>query len=62
MVTGVISGHLQEMMGYVGYFTLVMAATIPSFLATWFAPFYHDDGSQPASGDAEGADGKTVPA
>ena len=36
MVTGVISGHLQEMMGYVGYFVLVMVATIPSFLATWF--------------------------
>jgi PAT family beta-lactamase induction signal transducer AmpG len=44
MVTGVLSGHLQEMMGYVGYFVFVMAATIPSFLATWFAPFHHDDG------------------
>ncbi len=44
MVTGVISGHLQEMMGYVGYFVFVMVATIPSFLATWFAPFHHDDG------------------
>ena len=49
LVTGVISGHLQEMMGYVGYFVFVMAATIPSFLATWFAPFPHDDGSQPAA-------------
>lgn len=48
MVTGVVSGHLQEMMGYVAYFTFVMVATIPSFLATWFAPFHHDDGSQPA--------------
>ena len=48
MVTGVVSGHLQEMMGYIGYFTFVMVATIPSFLATWFAPFHHDDGSQPA--------------
>jgi PAT family beta-lactamase induction signal transducer AmpG len=39
-----ISGHLQEMMGYVSYFTFVMAATIPSFLATWFVPFHNDDG------------------
>jgi len=62
MVTGVISGHLQEMMGYVGYFVLVMVATIPSFLATWFAPFYHDDGSQPKTEPDLDADGKTVPA
>ena len=58
LVTGVISGHLQEMMGYVSYFVFVMAATVPSFLATWFAPFHHDDGSEPAAG----ADGKAVPA
>ena len=60
MVTGVISGHLQEMMGYVAYFGLVMVATIPSFIATWYAPFYHDDGSTPAAGID--TDGKTVPA
>jgi PAT family beta-lactamase induction signal transducer AmpG len=40
MLTGVISGHLQQALGYVGYFTFVMAATIPSFLVTWFAPFH----------------------
>jgi MFS transporter, PAT family, beta-lactamase induction signal transducer AmpG len=45
MVTGVLSGHLQEMMGYVSYFVFVMVATIPSFLACWLAPFHHDDGS-----------------
>lgn len=44
LVTGVASGHLQEAMGYVSYFALVMAATIPSFLACWFAPFPHADG------------------
>jgi len=41
MVTGVVSGHLQQALGYVHYFWLVMAATIPSFLVTWFAPFHH---------------------
>jgi PAT family beta-lactamase induction signal transducer AmpG len=39
MVTGVISGHLQERLGYTSYFVFVMVATIPSFLACWFAPF-----------------------
>lgn len=43
MVTGVISGHLQQMLGYVSYFAVVMVATIPSFLVTWFAPFHHKD-------------------
>jgi PAT family beta-lactamase induction signal transducer AmpG len=41
MVTGVISGHLEQRLGYVGYFVFVMVATVPSFLACWFAPFHH---------------------
>ena len=48
MVTGAVSGHLQEMMGYVGYFVFVMVATIPSFLATWFVPFNHREDEGPA--------------
>jgi len=40
MLTGIVSGHLQQMLGYVHYFIFVMAATIPSFLVTWFAPFH----------------------
>jgi PAT family beta-lactamase induction signal transducer AmpG len=39
MVTGAISGHLQEYMGYVNYFVFVMVATIPSFIVCWLAPF-----------------------
>jgi PAT family beta-lactamase induction signal transducer AmpG len=49
MLTGVVSGHLQEAMGYVSYFVFVMVATIPSFLACWFAPFHHGEGDVPAS-------------
>lgn len=41
MATGMISGQLQQMLGYVSYFIVAMAATIPSFLVTWFAPFHH---------------------
>ena len=59
LVTGTISGLLQEYLGYVSYFVAVMIATIPSFLATWFAPFHHDDGmgaggvkTAPAANDA----------
>jgi len=55
MVTGVVSGMLQESMGYVAYFVVVMIATIPSFLATWFAPFHHDDGMGTGSGDIKRA-------
>ena len=43
MLTGIVSGHLQQLLGYVNYFTFVMAATIPSFLVTWFAPFHHKE-------------------
>ncbi len=43
MLTGIISGHLQQMIGYVSYFAIVMAATIPSFFVTWIAPFPHKD-------------------
>ena len=44
MVTGTVSGYMQESMGYVSFFVFVMVATIPSFIATWMAPFHHSDG------------------
>jgi PAT family beta-lactamase induction signal transducer AmpG len=56
LVTGVVSGYLQEALGYVSYFVFVMVATIPSFLATWYAPFHHDGGA------AAPAPAKAVPA
>lgn len=43
MLTGMVSGYLQEWLGYINYFIFVMVATIPSFLACWFAPFHHTD-------------------
>lgn len=43
LVTGVISGHLQQLLGYTSYFTFVMIATIPSFLVCWFAPFHQKE-------------------
>ena len=35
-----VSGTLQQHMGYEHYFIFVMIATIPSFLITWYAPFH----------------------
>jgi PAT family beta-lactamase induction signal transducer AmpG len=53
MVTGVISGHLQQQLGYISYFVFVMVATIPSFLACWFAPFNNkEDAPQLATAQA----------
>jgi PAT family beta-lactamase induction signal transducer AmpG len=39
MITGMVSGVLQEAYGYQGFFVLICVATIPSFIITWFAPF-----------------------
>jgi len=48
MVTGVVSGYLEQRLGYVMYFGFVMVATIPSFIASWLAPFHHGEGAAPA--------------
>ncbi|MEO7576802.1 MAG: MFS transporter [Massilia sp.] len=57
MVTGWASGYLQQYLGYVSYFVFVMVATIPSFIACWFAPFNHrEDAPVPAA--ASGTTGK----
>ena len=45
MVTGALSGHIQEYLGYINYFIFVMVATIPSFIVCWLAPFHVKDDS-----------------
>jgi len=35
MLPGWMSGRLQEALGYLGFFTWIMVATIPSFLVAW---------------------------
>ncbi len=37
--TTAVSGFLADYLGYLTFFTVVMFATIPSFLAAWYAPF-----------------------
>ena len=38
MLPGMISGWLQELIGYQNFFIWVMLATIPSFLVCWLIP------------------------
>jgi PAT family beta-lactamase induction signal transducer AmpG len=59
MLTGAASGYVEEYLGYVGFFVFVMVATIPSFLATWFAPFNHSDGV--SEGDVKEVGGDGIP-
>ena len=37
--TTAVSGFLADYLGYLTFFIIVMLATIPSFLAAWYAPF-----------------------
>lgn len=43
MLTGMVSGHLQEYLGYISYFIFVMVCTIPSFIICWLAPFHQTE-------------------
>jgi PAT family beta-lactamase induction signal transducer AmpG len=46
LTTGVVSGHLQQLIGYTSYFVVVMIATIPSFIVCWFAPFHQKEDAE----------------
>lgn len=55
MLTGVVSGSLQQALGYQSYFVFVMVATIPSLVFSWLAPFHvKDDRGDPAPLEREG--------
>ena len=43
MLTGAVSGYLSDWRGYGVFFIVVMLATIPAFVMTWFVPFTYDD-------------------
>jgi len=48
MVTGMLSGKVQEFVGYRTFFVFVLVAAIPSILVTLYAPFHHPDSAGPA--------------
>jgi MFS transporter, PAT family, beta-lactamase induction signal transducer AmpG len=43
MATGLVSGWLQQQMGYRAFFLFVLACAIPSLIVTLWAPFHHPD-------------------
>jgi PAT family beta-lactamase induction signal transducer AmpG len=46
MAPGMLSGYLQQWLGYSAFFTLVTALTIPGMLMIFFVSFEGDNGSQ----------------
>ena len=44
--TTAVSGFLADYLGYLTFFPVVMFATIPSFLAAWYAPFPRSEDEQ----------------
>ena len=51
MLTGMVSGKLEDAVGYKMYFVIAVLAIIPSLLVTWFAPFnLNQDEQKPAEG------------
>lgn len=46
MAPGMLSGYLQQWLGYTGFFTLVLALTVPGMLMIFFISFDGDNGSQ----------------
>jgi PAT family beta-lactamase induction signal transducer AmpG len=43
MLPGMVSGLISDLLGYKLFFIIVLFATIPAFLITWFVPFTYPD-------------------
>jgi len=52
MLPGMISGWIQETLGYQHFFIWVLLATIPGFVITWFIQLDSDFGKKLESGEA----------
>ena len=49
MLTGAISGYIQQAVGYQWFFVIVLLAAIPSIVVTLLAPFHQPDTAGPQS-------------
>jgi MFS transporter, PAT family, beta-lactamase induction signal transducer AmpG len=49
MLTGMVSGKIQEHLHYPMFFAFVVVASIPTILIAWFAPFRHENDEQAAA-------------
>ena len=54
MLPGMVSGWLQELVGYQHFFIWVMIATLPSFLVCWIVKIDKDFGTEHSSPDPQG--------
>ncbi len=52
MLTGLVSGWLQQRMGYRAFFLFVLACAIPSLIVTLMAPFHHPDATSEKTEEA----------
>ncbi len=53
MTTGMVSGFIQQAVGYQTFFVIVLVAAVPSIAATLFAPYPYRDGTMPEIKKAE---------
>jgi PAT family beta-lactamase induction signal transducer AmpG len=44
MATGMVSGQLEEWLGYQAFFVLALVASLPPIVLAWFAPFPEGEG------------------
>jgi PAT family beta-lactamase induction signal transducer AmpG len=49
MSTGMVSGVLQQAVGYQGFFVVVLAASVLPLVVAWNAPFPVDDEADAAA-------------
>ncbi len=50
MIPSMLSGYVQEKLGYQHFFIFCLVASVPSVVAAWFAPFHVQDDAEPAAG------------
>jgi PAT family beta-lactamase induction signal transducer AmpG len=55
MLTGAVSGYVQQAVGYQWFFIIVLLAAVPSILATIMAPFHQPGSAGPESGEPAAA-------
>ena len=55
MTTGMVSGVLQQAIGYQGFFIVVLAASVLPLFVAWNAPFPVRDGEEGAGADRSSA-------
>lgn len=53
MLTGAVSGYLENRVGYQWFFIIVLLAAAPSIVVTLMAPFHHPDSAGPSADTTE---------